>query len=115
MECRRNLQSQLQFLMQGNVHIGKLEHAERVIADSVGVQQATSTQIAKHKSKRFESDAPIFDLCCGIGSDLCELPSQTIGIDHDPLRCWMAKQNSGKETRCEDVLAIELPQRTCSH
>jgi hypothetical protein len=94
---------------------GKLEHAESVIADSVGMQQATSTQIAKHKSKRFNTDAPIFDLCCGIGSDLRELPSQTIGIDHDPLRCWMAQQNSGKETRCEDALTIELPQNALVH
>jgi hypothetical protein len=94
---------------------GKLEHAESVISDSVGVQQATSTQIAKHKSKRFDTDTPIFDLCCGIGSDLRELPAHTIGVDHDPLRCWMAQQNTCKETRCEDALGIDLSRDALVH
>ena len=95
--------------------IGKLEHAEFVIADAVGVQQATSTKIAKHKAKRFQTDGHVYDLCCGIGSDLRELPSQTVGIDNDPVRCWMAKHNSGKETHCTDILTMDIPPDALVH
>ena len=95
--------------------IGKLENADSILSDSVGVQQATSTRIAKHKAKRFTTGGPVFDFCCGIGSDLRELPAQTIGIDHDPVRCFMAQHNTGKETNCEDVLSMKLPSNALVH
>ena len=66
--------------------IGKLTECETIVADSVGVQQATSTRIAQHKSKRFTNDRPVFDLCCGIGSDLQALPLHAIGIDNKNVR-----------------------------
>ncbi len=93
----------------------KLEHANTIIADSVGVQQATSTKIARHKAMRFVSKDPIYDLCCGIGSDLAALPKQTVGVDTDSLRCWMANQNSGKNTTCEDVCLMHLPSDALIH
>ena len=93
----------------------KLEHANTIIADSIGVQQATSTKIAQHKAMRFVTNGPIFDLCCGIGSDLIALPKQTVGVDTDSLRCWMAKQNSGKKTRCEDVCLMNLTSNALIH
>ena len=94
---------------------GKLDNANSILADSTGVQQATSTRIAQHKAKRFLTQEPVFDLCCGIGSDLLALPEQTIGIDSDHLRCWMASQNSGKETRVEDVLQLDIPNNALIH
>ena len=93
----------------------KLHNADTLLADSIGVQQATSSQIAKHKSKRFVTNGPVFDLCCGIGSDLRELPAQTIGIDIDEDRCLMAESNSNKQTRCEDVLDFTLPKDSLIH
>ena len=93
----------------------KLENADIILTDSVGVQQATSTQIAQHKALRFQTDGPVYDLCCGIGSDLLALPNQTIGVDHDELRCLMASQNSGKETKCEDVLQLNIPSNSLIH
>ncbi len=94
---------------------GKLENAEAILADSVGVQQATSTRIARHKAMRFVSDGPIFDLCCGIGSDLRHLPKHTVGIDIDPLRCMMACENSGKRTTCADVREVQLTSDALIH
>lgn len=94
---------------------GKLENADIILADSVGVQQASSTKIAHHKAIRFQTDDPVYDLCCGIGSDLRALPNQTIGVDNDALRCWMAKQNSGKEIICEDVLSVNIPSNALVH
>jgi hypothetical protein len=95
--------------------VGKLENATRLLADRVGVQQASSTQIAEHKAKRFISDSPILDLCCGIGSDLRALPMQTVGVEIDPLRCTMACFNSGKKTICENVLSTEIQRETLVH
>jgi hypothetical protein len=95
--------------------IGKLANADSILSDSIGVQQATSTEIAKHKSKRFVTDGPVYDLCCGIGADLQELPSQTVGVDNDSLRCTMANFNTGKEAICEDVLLMDLPSNALIH
>lgn len=95
--------------------IGKLENATHLLADQVGVQQATSTQIAEHKAKRFIGSAPILDLCCGIGSDLRALPTQTIGVDVESLRCTMASFNSGKEAICENVLSTVIQRETLVH
>ncbi|MBL6998134.1 MAG: hypothetical protein ISR75_06830 [Phycisphaerales bacterium] len=93
----------------------KISNADSILSDSIGVQQATSTEIAKHKSKRFVTDGPVYDLCCGIGADLQELPMQTIGVDNDPLRCTMANFNTGKETICEDVLLMDIPSNALIH
>ena len=95
--------------------VGKLESAETIVADPVGVQQATSTAIASHKATRFAGCDNIVDLCCGIGSDLQALPQRTIGVDIDPLRCWMAQMNTQKEVRCADVTTYRLPQSCVVH
>jgi len=94
---------------------GKLVNARSIMSDSIGVQQATSTHIAQHKAKRFATDGPLFDLCCGIGSDLRALPTQTVGVDVDPLRCWMAEQNSGKKTITQDITQIDIPANALVH
>jgi hypothetical protein len=94
---------------------GKIENARDIVSDSIGVQQATSTHIAKHKAKRFATEGPVFDLCCGIGSDLRALPTQTVGVDIDPLRCWMAVQNSGKKTITQDVTHLDVPANALVH
>lgn len=93
----------------------KLVNANTVLSDPTGVQQATSTAIAKHKAKRFKNNSPVFDLCCGIGADLLELPSTAIGIDFDPLRCLMATHNTSKEVRCEDILTMNIPSNALIH
>lgn len=82
---------------------GRLEHASSIVSDVHGVQQSSSSAVAKWKAKRFAQCEHVVDLCCGVGGDLVHLPVHAIGVDIDPLRCWMAKQNSGKEVRCEDA------------
>ena len=93
----------------------KLLNADSILSDSVGVQQATSTAIAVHKAVRFQGNAPVFDLCCGIGSDLHALPQQAVGVDHDHVRCVMAQHNSGKKTLCEDILALDVSEDYLVH
>ena len=87
--------------------IGRLDNAKSIVSDVKGVQQSSSSAVAKWKAKRFEKCEQIFDACCGVGGDLLYLPEQAIGVDIDPLRCWMANQNTGKKVICEDA-------RTCS-
>jgi hypothetical protein len=94
---------------------GKLTNYKSVIADSEGVQQATSSAIASHKAKRFAGSANVFDLCCGIGSDLNELPEHSIGVDIDGLRCWMAEQNTGKTVVLDDATKFKMPKNSVLH
>ena len=87
---------------------GKLDNAITLASDFAGVQQATSSAIARHKAKRFMGHSNIVDLCCGIGSDLCALPDNAIGVDLDSLRCWMAGKNTNKTVHCCDATTFEL-------
>ncbi|NBC11043.1 MAG: class I SAM-dependent methyltransferase, partial [Planctomycetes bacterium] len=54
---------------------GKLRHAGRIMADTAGVEQATGSDVARHKAGRFAELAPrrLVDLCCGIGGDAMAL------------------------------------------
>ncbi len=82
---------------------GRLDNADTIVSDLAGVQQTSSSAIAKWKAKRFAQHKQIVDVCCGVGGDLMYLPANSIGVDIDPLRCWMAKQNTGKEIVSADV------------
>ena len=93
----------------------KLVDAASIVSDSSGMQQATSTAIAKHKAIRFQNKEQIFDLCCGIGSDLRALPHHTIGIDNDELRCWMAHENTSKTIHCCDATTYEMNTNCVIH
>jgi hypothetical protein len=91
-----------------NKAVRKLSNAATLVSDSSGVQQSTSTAIAKHKAIRFEGQEHIIDLCCGIGSDLLALPNHAIGVDKDQLRCWMAHENTSKTIHCQDATTYKL-------
>ncbi len=82
---------------------GRLENASSIVSDVQGVQQCSSSAVARWKAKRFAYCSHVVDLCCGVGGDLLYLPKTAIGVEIDPLRCWMAKQNTGKKVICEDV------------
>lgn len=93
----------------------KLSNANSLVSDIAGVQQATSTVIAQHKAKRFNGSANIIDMCSGIGSDLRALPSCTVGIENDPLRCWMAQENTDKTVLCIDAITHQLQSDSVVH
>lgn len=75
---------------------------------------ASGALAAAHKASRFAEvggPGPILDLCCGIGADavaLVEAGLEVEAIDRDPLRAWMAGENSGCATRTADVTGIDL-------
>ncbi|MDP6541503.1 MAG: hypothetical protein QGF07_01835 [Phycisphaerales bacterium] len=94
--------------------IGRLDNAKGIVADLVSVQQASSSAVSTWKAKRF-NNAEVVDLCCGIGADLLQLPSTAVGVDCDPLRCWMARQNSGKKVFVGDARSYGLPITAMVH
>ena len=96
--------------------------AERLLADTAGVEQATSFATARHKAARF-SEAGIqhvTDLCCGIGGDalgLAEAGLRVTAVDRDPIRAWMTEQNAGCRALVEhaEVLGSERPVHQAMH
>lgn len=82
---------------------GKLDHPELLVSDLEGVQQCSSSAMAKWKSRRFADKDHVVDLCCGIGGDLRYLPKHAVGVDVSQLRCWMSRQNTNNEVVCEDA------------
>lgn len=96
-------------------------HWERLVADPVGVEQATSLDVARHKTRRFTDCGitEIVDLCCGIGGDAMAL-SEALDVclvDADPARVWMARHNVAQSVGrripavAMDVTALRMPSR----
>lgn len=93
----------------------KLVDAARLFVDVEGVEQASGTDVAAWKARRF-ADARVgrvLDLCAGIGGDLIELRralpgAELVGIDSDPLRAWMAGQNAGCTTLAQDATTVDV-------
>ena len=89
------------------------ESAGRLVADPVGVEQATSELVATHKAERFATapGMPVLDLCCGIGGALMSLASddpRVTGVDLDPARAFMAGRNAGCPTITADVSDVDV-------
>ncbi|MBN2490283.1 MAG: methyltransferase domain-containing protein [Planctomycetes bacterium] len=59
------------------------------------LEQATGEVVARHKAARFADHGRVLDLGCGIGGDLAALAAvaPVVGIDLDPLRLLMAREN----------------------
>jgi len=96
--------------------IAKFDHADALAADPVGVEQATSIDIARHKAQRFVRHGAglVADLCCGIGGDAMGLAEAGIGVvavDRDPPRAWMARHNARCEAVVADVARVKIDGR----
>ncbi len=86
--------------------------ASGMVADVQGVEQASGSTVACYKAQRMRDalgeGAAVADLCCGIGGDtlaLCDVGLAVTAVDREPVRAWMARQNSGQraEAVCMDV------------
>ncbi|MEE9405539.1 MAG: class I SAM-dependent methyltransferase [Algisphaera sp.] len=88
--------------------------ANTLMADPAGVEQASSYAVATHKAQRFikHKRAQVIDLCCGIGGDTMALHHaglNTIAVDHDPVRAWMANQNANAPAVVADAATWHSP------
>lgn len=88
---------------------GKFPGIDRLLVDRQGIEQASSEVVARWKAARF-AEAPVLDLCCGIGGDTMALAARgpCTGVDLDPVRGFMAARNAGVEVRIESVESTRL-------
>lgn len=73
----------------------KFPAAETMFFTARGLEQATDATVAAFKARRFPFDAPVADLCCGVGGDLSALARRgpTHGIDADERVAIFAEAN----------------------
>jgi hypothetical protein len=90
------VQSALTISISRTQAIKKFPFNRKLFATREALQQASSWHISQHRAKRFRGFEQIMDLGCSIGSDSIALGeiSPTTGIDINPLRIAMAKENS---------------------
>ena len=88
----------------------KFSRAAEMWIDRIGLQQATSEPVARHKAKRFEGR--VWDYCSGIGGNTIALAEtcDVLAVDQNPAAClrtaWNAEVFGVKETMqpiCADV------------
>ncbi|MFN0054120.1 MAG: THUMP-like domain-containing protein [Planctomycetales bacterium] len=75
---------------------GKFTRAAQMWFDRVGLEQATSEPVARHKAQRFRGRQLIADLCCGIGGDTLALAQESpvVAWDQNPVACQRAAWNA---------------------
>ncbi len=73
----------------------KFPAAERMYFTRPALQQATASEVAAYRSRRFAGRERLLDVCCSIGGDTLSLAglAPTIGLDLDPVRLGMARAN----------------------
>jgi len=83
-----------------------------------GLEQSTSSAVARHRAARFSDFPQVFDLGCGIGGDSLALArvTQVVGVDRDELRLRVLRANaerSGVALAIQPLLADleDLPLR----
>jgi len=95
----------------------KFSRAEEMMFTRAGLEQASSEEIARHRSRRFGAVHRIADLCTGIGGDLLALGDgrAVVAVDRDPLHLKIAAINAdvyatGQQVtmRLEDVRETDL-------
>ena len=88
------------------------------------LRQATPWQVARLKAAWF-ADAPVHDLCCGIGGDSIQLAAhgEVTSVDIDPIVAAMVEANldlagylgTQAQVVCADVTAQDLPKSASLH
>jgi hypothetical protein len=77
--------------------------ADKMYFTRESLEQASSSQVASYRARRYRAFDTVADLGCSAGGDLLSLAARipgagdvtTIGVDNDPLRLAMAAANAG--------------------
>ncbi|MGL6234444.1 MAG: THUMP-like domain-containing protein [Segniliparus sp.] len=88
----------------------KLADAEHWLFTDEALQQATPTQVARHRAARLAGRA-VHDVTCSIGAELRELAgtcAPALGSDLDPVRLAIARHNLADQARTGIVRADAL-------
>jgi THUMP domain-like/RNA cap guanine-N2 methyltransferase len=86
----------------------KFSRGELMWLDPVGLEQSTAEPVARRKADRFV-DAPVVDLCCGIGGDSLALAARArsvVAVDSDIGMCRRTRWNAGIYDVDDRVLAV---------
>ena len=76
--------------------VGKFRDADRMWLDAIGLEQATSDDVAAHKARRFATH-PTVDLCSGIGGDaiaMARAGTRVISVDRSHAACRRSRWNA---------------------
>lgn len=73
----------------------KFPYAPKMYFTREALEQASAMEVSMHRTERFHAYNSIVDLGCSIGGDTLALAgaAPTIGLDIDPLRLMMAREN----------------------
>ncbi|MEK6222168.1 MAG: SAM-dependent methyltransferase, partial [Chloroflexota bacterium] len=74
----------------------KFPQAEKMYFTREALEQASSWEISQVRAARFQGFSQVVDLGCSIGSDSLAFSTVTnaVGVEKDPLRIEMAKENA---------------------
>lgn len=91
----------------------KFHLAARMWLDPVGVEQATSESVARHKAARFAGQR-VVDLCAGVGGDALALAAvgQVIAVDRDRLMCRRLRYNAVVHDVADRLLVVQARAET---
>jgi len=88
----------------------KFPQAEMMYFTREALEQATPWEVAVARAKRFQTFSKILDFGCSVGSDSLALAQSAavIGIEADPLRVAMARQNVKTLRRQAEFMQADL-------
>ena len=91
----------------------KFEHGKQMWVEPIGVEQATSEPVARHKAARFTAPL-VVDLCAGIGGDALALAagSLVLAIDHDQGMCRRLRHNAFVYQVADRILPVRSRAET---
>ncbi len=85
----------------------KFSRSDQMWFDRLGLEQATSEVVARHKAQRFHGT--VWDFCCGIGGDAIGLASrcQVVAVDRCRERCLMTAWNAETYEVADRVTVVQ--------
>ena len=91
----------------------KFERGQQMWVEPIGVEQATSEPVARHKATRFACPL-VVDLCAGIGGDALALAarSDVLAVDLDPGMCRRIRYNASVYDVADRVLPVRARAET---
>lgn len=94
--------------------ISKFQNAESLLFTHEGLEQATSSEIAKYRASKMPFVTTL-DACCGVGGDAIALAADrpVIAVDSNPLHALCARANTISclhpvRAICADVTSLDL-------
>jgi hypothetical protein len=96
-----------------NKATAKFEHGQQMWVEPIGIEQATSESVARHKAARFTAPL-VVDLCAGIGGDAIALAvrSEVLAIDLDQGMCRRLRHNASLYQVADRILPVRSRAQT---